>query len=395
MKNLLFITWDGPKTSYMEGLFMPILTEVQTQSKYGIHVVQFTWAAPEKIAITQNAANELQLIYTHRKIIRKPVAVLGNVITIFKGIRFLKKYIKNNNITIVMPRSTMPAIMVNRIAKQNLKIVFDADGLPIEERVDFSGLSRKSKHYLFFKKEENKMLELADGVLTRSHEAIKIHSQTIGNTDLEKFSVVLNGRNTDFFKPNTSEREKMRKELSISEQAKVLVYCGSLGPQYGWDEMLAIFSKYQGENPKALFLILTFNLAFAKERIPNELKESIIVKTVPFAEVPNYLSAADVAFAIREPKFSMQGVAPIKLGEYLLMGIPTIASLGIGDTEQILNSIPNCFLYHHQNPNRVAEAVAFIEGLRETNFEEIRKFAIPFCSIEKSATSYCNALNKL
>ena len=395
MKNLLFITWDGPKTSYMEGLFMPILNQVQTQSKYGIHVVQFTWAAPEKIAITQNAANELQLIYTHREVIRKPIAVLGNIITIFKGIRFLKKYIKNNNITIVMPRSTMPAIMVNRIAKQNLKIVFDADGLPIEERVDFSGLSRKSKHYLFFKKEENKMLELADGVLTRSHEAIKIHSQTIGNTDLEKFSVVLNGRNTDFFKPNTSEREKMRKELSISEQAKVLVYCGSLGPQYGWDEMLAIFSKYQGENPKALFLILTFNLAFAKERIPNELKESIIVKTVPFAKVPNYLSAADVAFAIREPKFSMQGVAPIKLGEYLLMGIPTIASLGIGDTEQILNSIPNCFLYHHQNPNRVAEAVAFIEGLRETNFEEIRKFAIPFCSIEKSATSYCNALNKL
>ncbi len=395
MKNLLFITWDGPKTSYMEGLFMPILNQVQTQSKYGIHIVQFTWAAPEKIAITQNAANELQLIYTHREVIRKPIAVLGNIITIFKGIRFLKKYIKNNNITIVMPRSTMPAIMVNRIAKQNLKIVFDADGLPIEERVDFSGLSRKSKHYLFFKKEENKMLELADGVLTRSHEAIKIHSQTIGNTDLEKFSVVLNGRNTDFFKPNTSEREKMRKELSISEQAKVLVYCGSLGPQYGWDEMLAIFSKYQGENPKALFLILTFNLAFAKERIPNELKESIIVKTVPFAEVPNYLSAADVAFAIREPKFSMQGVAPIKLGEYLLMGIPTIASLGIGDTEQILNSIPNCFLYHHQNPNRVAEAVAFIEGLRETNFEEIRKFAIPFCSIEKSATSYCNALNKL
>lgn len=395
MKNLLFITWDGPKTSYMEGLFMPILNQVQTQSKYGIHIVQFTWAAPEKIAITQNAANELQLIYTHREVIRKPIAVLGNIITIFKGIRFLKKYIKNNNITIVMPRSTMPAIMVNRIAKQNLKIVFDADGLPIEERVDFSGLSRKSKHYLFFKKEENKMLELADGVLTRSHEAIKIHSQTIGNTDLEKFSVVLNGRNTDFFKPNTSEREKMRKELSISEQAKVLVYCGSLGPQYGWDEMLAIFSKYQGENPKAQFLILTFNLAFAKERIPNELKESIIVKTVPFAEVPNYLSAADVAFAIREPKFSMQGVAPIKLGEYLLMGIPTIASLGIGDTEQILNSIPNCFLYHHQNPNRVAEAVAFIEGLRETNFEEIRKFAIPFCSIEKSATSYCNALNKL
>jgi len=395
MKNLLFITWDGPKTSYMEGLFMPILNQVQTQSKYGIHVVQFTWAAPEKIAIIQNAANELQLIYTSRTISRKPVAVLGNIITIFKGIRFLKKYIQNNNITIVMPRSTMPAIMVNRIAKNNFKIVFDADGLPIEERVDFSGLSRKSKQYQFFKKEENKMLERADGVLTRSNEAIKIHSKIVGQTNLEKFSVVLNGRNTNFFKPDSSEREKIRKKLLISSQDKVLVYCGSLGPQYGLDEMMAIFSNYQEINTEARFLILTGNPEFANARIPNKWKESIIVQSVPFAEVPNYLSAVDIAFAIREPKFSMKGVAPIKLGEYLLMGIPTIASVGIGDTEQILNSIPNCFLYYHQNPNRVAEAVAFIEGLDETNFEEIRKFAIPFFSIEKSAESYCNALDKL
>jgi glycosyltransferase involved in cell wall biosynthesis len=395
MKNVLFITWDGPQTSYMEGLFMPILSQVQSQSNYKFHIIQFSWGDAKKVGITQNASHELHLNYTHREIIRKPLAVLGNIITIFKGIRFLKKYIKNNNITIVMPRSTMPAIMVNRIGKQNLKIVFDADGLPIEERVDFSGLSRKSNQYLFFKKEENKMLHLADAVLTRSHEAIKIHSQTIGNTVLNKFSVVLNGRNADFFQPNTSEREKMRKELSISDQTKVLVYCGSLGPQYGWDEMMAIFVNYKEKNHKVLFLILTGNVAFANERIPNEWKEFIIVKTVPFAEVPNYLSVADVAYAIREPKFSMQGVAPIKLGEYLLMGIPTIASAGIGDTEQILNSIPNCFLYHHQNPNRVAEAVSFIEDLGDTNFEEIRKYALPYFSLEKSGTSYCNALNKL
>lgn len=395
MKNVLFITWDGPQTSYMEGLFMPILTEVQSQSNYKFHIVQFSWGDDKKVGITQNTAHKLQLFYTHREIIRKPVAVLGNIITIFKGIRFLKKYIKNNNITIVMPRSTMPAIMVNRIGKHNLKIVFDADGLPLEERVDFSGLSRNSKKYLFFKNEENKMLERSNVVLTRSYKAVKIHSQTIGNIYLEKFAVVLNGRNTNFFKPNRSEREKMRKELSISDQTKVLVYCGSLGPQYGWVEMMSVFRKYKEKNPKALFLILTGNLAFAMERIPNDLKESIIVKTVPFAEIPNYLSVADLAFAIREPKFSMQGIAPIKLGEYLLMGIPTIASVGIGDTEQILTNIPNCFLYNHQHPKRVDEAVAFIEHFGDIDFEEIRKYAIPFFSIEKSATSYCNALDKL
>ena len=395
MKNVLFITWDGPQTSYMEGLFMPILSQVQMHSQYKFHILQFTWGTNERIAITQKAAKELQLIYTARTIVRKPLAALGNLLTLYKGIQFLRKYVKNNNISIVMPRSTMPAIMVNRIAKQNFKIVFDADGLPLEERVDFSGLLRNSYQYRFFKNEESKMISRADVVLTRSQEAIKIHLKTLENNKAQKFSIVFNGRNTDFFKPNPSEREKMRKKLSISSQTKVLVYCGSLGPQYGWVEMIAIFRKYKEKNSKALFLILTGNLAFAKERIPNELKESIIVKTVSFAEIPNYLSVADVALAIREPKFSMRGVAPIKLGEYLLMGIPTIASVGIGDTEQILNGVPNCFLYQHQNPKRVEEAVEYIKGLGETNFKEIRKYAKPFFSIENSAESYIRSLNKL
>jgi glycosyltransferase involved in cell wall biosynthesis len=379
----------------MEGLFMPILSQVQSQSQFKFHIVQFTWGTSERVAITQKAAQELQLVYTARTIVRKPIAVIGNLFTLYKGILFLKKYIKENNISIVMPRSTIPAVMVNRIPKGDFKVAFDADGLPLEERLDFSRLSRNSKQYRFLKNEENKMLVRADTVLTRSQDAVKIHLATLKYKNPEKFSVVLNGRSTAFFKPDASERENKRKELKISSQTKVFVYCGSLGPQYGWDEMITIFRNYHEKNPNALFLILTGNVAFANERIPNDLKQSIIVKTVPFEDVPKYLSVADVAFAIREPKFSMRGVAPIKLGEYLLMGIPTIASVGIGDTEQIINSIPNCFLYNHQNPKRIDNAVAFIEILGDINFEEIRKYAIPFCSIEKSAESYCNALSKL
>ncbi len=374
---------------------MPIFSEVQNQSKYVFHVIQFTWAKPEKIRSIQKAAGELHIFYTPRAINRTLVPILGNLFTLYKGIGFLKKYITENNIDIVMPRSTMPAFMINRIPKGKFKVVFDADGLPLEERVDFSGLSRESRQYQSLKKEENKMLQVADGVLTRSHEAIKIHLETVEYKKPEKFSVVLNGRNTDFFKPNALERENKRKELKISDQTKVFVYCGSLGPQYGWDEMITILRNYRHKNPNALFLILTGNVAFANIRIPIDLKENIIVKTVPFAEIPQYLSAADVAFAIREPKFSMKGVAPIKLGEYLLMGIPAIASIGIGDTEQILNGIPNCFIYDHQDPKRIAAAVAFVDDLGETNFEEIRKFAMPYFSIAKGADSYCNALAKL
>ena len=44
MKNILFITWDGPQTSYMEGLFMPIFNEIQLQSNYKSPVMSIIFA---------------------------------------------------------------------------------------------------------------------------------------------------------------------------------------------------------------------------------------------------------------------------------------------------------------------------------------------------------------
>jgi glycosyltransferase involved in cell wall biosynthesis len=132
------------------------------------------------------------------------------------------------------------------------------------------------------------MLLQADGVITRSQKAIDIHLKTINNQQPEKFTVVLNGRDTHFFKPEAASRKQVRAELNILEEATVFVYCGSLGPQYGWSEMIEIFEKYQQRNTTACFLILTGNTEFALQRIPNQIADNIIVKKVPFEQVPKY-----------------------------------------------------------------------------------------------------------
>lgn len=393
-KNLLFITWDGPQTFYMEGLFMPIFHAIQLQSDFKFHVIQFTWGTAERIAITQKRAEELGIQFTSRPILRKPISSIGSFYSLFKGIGFLNRYINENNINIVIPRSTMPSIMVNRVKKTNFKLLFDADGLPIEERVDFSGLKTGSKSYQFFKKEEHKILIDADAVITRSQKSIAIHLETIHHKNSEKFSVVFNGRNTDFFKPDATERAKLRSQLNIANSDKVFVYCGSLGPQYGWDIMISIFEGYKVKHTDARFLILTGNTDYAHQNIPEHLKSSVLIEKVPFELVPTYLNIADVAFAIRKPTFSMQGVAPIKLGEYLLMGIPTIASAGIGDTEALLKEVPGCFLFQHQSTDSIQKAVNFAENLCDVNHQSIRKVGVEYFSIEKSATSYLNALKR-
>jgi len=85
MKNILFITWDGPQTSYMEGLFMPIFQKISERENIRFHVMQFTWADENRTASIQNVAEKMGIHYTTEKVYRKPVASLGSFLTIQSG----------------------------------------------------------------------------------------------------------------------------------------------------------------------------------------------------------------------------------------------------------------------------------------------------------------------
>lgn len=394
-KNLLFITWDGPQTSYMEGLFMPIFQEVSKRMPVQFHVMQFTWADQKKIQEVSEAAKEMGIRYSAQPIMKKPVASLGSLFTLYTSSGIIKKYIEDNKINIVMPRSTFPSLMVERIKNKNFSIIFDADGLPIEERVDFAGLSRSTRQYRWMKAIETRMLKNADAVITRSQKAIEIHLQNMGESYRGKFSVVKNGKDATVFIPNETQRIQTRKELGIADE-KLFVYAGSLGSQYGIAEMLEIFGRYSALHP-ARFLILTGSPEVLESYLTTELRGKTIIRKVPANEVPRYLNAADLAFAIRKPTFSMQGVAPIKLGEYLLCGLPVIASKGIGDSESILKNFPESYLFDHDVSieNQGQKILNFIGQSQSFNRENCHVRAKEFFSLEAVAESYISTLKKL
>ena len=392
-KNILFITWDGPQTSYMEGLFMPIFQEIAKRGDYQFHVVQFTWADAQKIAHTKAAADQMGITYSAWPVLRKPNVAIGSLLTVLSSAGKIKKYIRENNIHIVMPRSTFPAMIVNQIKNKNFKIIFDADGLPIEERIDFAGLKKESFQYKLMKSAETKMLKSADAVITRSQKAIDIHIAHIGESFRSKFSVVFNGRDKDVFAYQPHLREEVIQELGLKDEL-LFVYAGSLGPQYCLTEMLEIFQANATKH-WAKFLILTGNTEFAEQNIPTELKPHVILKSVPAEKVSFYLNGGDVAFGLRKPTFSMQGVAPIKLGEYLLCGLPVIASKGIGDTEKILENFEECYLYDHSIGllPQIAQIKNFVEKAIFVDRNNIAEKAQHYFSLEAAAESYLKALN--
>ncbi|MDO5509773.1 MAG: glycosyltransferase [Weeksellaceae bacterium] len=395
--NILFITWDGPQTSYMEGLFMPIFQAIQKQDPtYQFHVMQFTWAGAEKLKTVSEAAHKMGIHYTSRPITRKPHPTIGSFLSLWQGAKHIRKYASQHNIHVLMPRSTFPAHMAMK-AKLSLPIIFDADGLPIQERVDFSGLKPGSKIYNFLRSIEQKMIENAQLILTRSQHSVQYHIENSSQKDPSKYFVVYNGRDSKLFSINPTQRQKKRKELGLQPQDMLFIYAGSFGPQYGWDIMLQIFQDYIKRNPHTHFLLLTGSPEKVNPLIPSGLKKHISVKSVAFDQVSAYLNAADLAFAIRQPMPSMQGVAPIKLGEYLLTGLPVIASAGIGDTESILTDFPGSFLLNHQNLDAgIQQIVANLPlQVQEPTRQQNRENAMQYFTLQAAANSYLHALKSL
>ncbi|MDH6307770.1 glycosyltransferase involved in cell wall biosynthesis [Dysgonomonas sp. PFB1-18] len=393
--KLLFITWDSPQTTYMEGLFMPIFHEItKFKSQYEFHVLQFTWANDERVYLIKEKAISLGVIYNSYRIQRKLHPILGSLYTLWNGRNALEKYIFDNNIDIVMPRSTFPAIMINSLNLKKIRIIFDADGLPIEERVDFSNLKKNSLQYRIFKNAETKILRSADAIITRTNKAIDIHVRNIGESYRDKFFKVTNGIDTNIFKIDLKKRIEIRNLLGLESNTMLFVYSGSLGAQYCIEEMLNIFEKYLEHNEKSQFLILSGNISYLNGLIPDNMIGNIILKSVSNSEVIDYLNAADIAFAIRKPLYSMMGVSPIKIGEYLLAGLPVIASKGIGDTEDILSDLEGCFIYDHSDTSRVEKACLWLEN-EKWERPKISTFAKSIFSLRKSMEDYCHVIEYL
>ena len=160
--------------------------------------------------------------------------------------------------------------------------------------------------------------------------------------------------------------------------------------------MLQLFSKVRERKANAHFLILTGSpeaVQPALDKHPH-LNGYVTTLTVPAQAVPQYLGCADLGLALRQPSFSMQAVAPIKLGEYLLCGLPVVATAGIGDTGAISTQV-GMLLQRMDEADLKAAADWFIDSVlpqRERYRASSRLAGLNRFSLEASAASYEQAL---
>ncbi len=192
-------------------------------------------------------------------------------------------------------------------------LVFDYQGSLTSESVDHGFVRKGSFWYRLARKVEDWVDTWPDMVVQSSSQIIP--------TDSVK--ILFDGIDTDLFRPGL-DVGKLREELGIPEDSKVVAYLGVISKYQGVDDLLEAASKVVLKIPKVHFLILGFPENQKYEDKARELgigDKVTFTGRVAFKEAPKYLNLADIAVA---PKTS-RTEANQKILCYMACALPTVA----------------------------------------------------------------------
>ena len=335
MRRILFVTWDGPQVNYLESLYAPVFARLENHG-FAFDILQFRWGDETTAREIDERFSALGMRYRAVPIRRTPPAI-GPFFSALWGGSQVRKAVQDFGSDVIMPRSLMPALAILAAnGPRHRPVVFDADGLQADERVEFQNASRFGLVYRILRFAEGRMVREAKSVLVRSEFAASVLAER-SKVSSSRFHVIGNGRDEDLFKPGSSHaRRNARCELGLGPSTPLLAYAGSVGAQYRFDMIAKTAAAVREGEKDARLLVLTPSPEKARraifESVPDVI-EMTTIRTVSGEQVPHFLAAADMGLSFRARTFSTGAVSPIKTGEYLLCGVPVFGTAGIGDTK--------------------------------------------------------------
>lgn len=326
--NVIFVTWDGPQTAYLEKLFLPLFKAILCL-RWRVHVVQFTWAGEARSEIRRRVAAENGVELTVMKVDRNR-GFVRLVWTVFSGARRLRRLVAANPNSILMYRSIVPAVIVRFLfVRRSTPLVYDSDGLPIEEKLEQCTLKFGSVAHRFLNSAEKWALKSSVVVLARSEFGARRLIEKAFPLEISgKVQVVSNGR----VDAQPVPTESVNRTATNSDHLK-LCHLGSWGDVYRPHVMFEIAQRLRREFSGATFQIFTGDL----ERASLDLHKAglgraewVSIRRLESDQVRAELSSCDIGFSFREVTPSTKAASPMKLGEYLESGLAIVGDM-IGD----------------------------------------------------------------
>ncbi len=387
-KGAVFVTYNGLLDPLGPSQILPYLERLN--KTWPIQILSFERAhrLEDSAALASTAARlrdqKIGWVWTRY---HKWPSLLATTWDLMTGAKLLRKMVREGNAGLVHARGYLPAAIALR-ANTSARFLFDIRGLQPEEYVD-GGVWREGelKHRLA-KRAERKFFERADAAVVLT-EAIKPYVtqrfEDCGRTppvtvipccvDLARFTF------------EESARERVRKALGVEPETVVFVYSGSVGTWYMPREMSDFVRTFRDQTHRRVRLLWMVNND--PERVVGVGREAglspgeMSAVTATPAEVPDYLSAADVGLALVRPSFSKRSSSPTKYAECLALGLPLVICRDVGDGAEIESAGGAVGLPYPARTTDLAAGAAKLEALLSLGREHFRKVARTLFDLEE------------
>jgi glycosyltransferase involved in cell wall biosynthesis len=159
---------------------------------------------------------------------------------------------------------------------------------------------------------------------------------------------------TDFFKMNNDYRKEIRNKLKISSEEIVIGYLGSFWYVEGVPYLIESFDELKKIHSSIKLMIVGGGNATQSDDLKQIIRtkecydDIILISRKPYELMPKYLSACDI---VCSPKiYCKENIAanPIKIYEYMSMGLITVSS-SVGEVKSVIENRKNGFLVEPEN----------------------------------------------
>ncbi len=243
----------------------------------------------------------------------------------------LNKIIKiNEKFDYIHARTDFCAILCKQlIEKLNLKLIWDCRGDSSAE-LDYENvvfLKKLKKIFLDYRfriagKTSTKIIFVSNYLRLK-------HKNLQKKIDKKNVFVIPSTASKDFFFYSENLRKEYRNKLKVRENTIVFIYSGSIKLYQKFTKTVDFFLKQYFSKKNIFLIVLTQNPLDAKKIVGN--KKNILVKSVSYEEVNNYLNAADFGILIRNNDSTNFAASPTKFAEYCMSGLKVITTPGVRD----------------------------------------------------------------
>jgi len=241
---------------------------------------------------------------------------------------------------------------------------------------------RKSPLFYYNKYMEEYVLRCADAIIVMSE---KIKEEFIKKgMNKDKLHLFYPSADLEMFNARKAE------EISIqgcSEEDLIVMYTGNFWPWQGVDLLLDAIPIVIREAPNVKFVIVggkPEEIRIKKAKIKKVRKYVIFLGRQPYRLMPSLMAKAHV-LVIPRPNSPINWTTPRKMGEYLAMGKPVLAT-DVGDHKRILVN-NNCGLVTYSDALCFAKGLVTLlknDNLRSTFGQNARRTAVKLFDIETS-----------